>query len=100
MADEVITIDRFNREIDRLDQEIDKIDRKLDAIDQGGTRGLGVLAVQINEHTKDFAKLEKAVDDLFTELKKQRGGAWKGVLAYALALIPVYLFAIAWFMNK
>jgi len=100
MAEELVTVDRFNREIDRLDEGLDKLDRKIEVIDQGGTRGLGVLAVQMTELAKDVTRIETAVTGIAEEQKRVRGGGWKNFVLYALAMIPVYSFVVAWFINK
>lgn len=100
MADEAITVDRFNREVDRLDEEISKLDEKLSIIDQGGTRGLAVLAVQINEQTKEITRIEATVNSIAEEQKRLRGVSWKNILAYAAAMLPVYLFLAEQFFRS
>jgi hypothetical protein len=40
-----------------------RLEARLDAIDQMGTRGVGGLAVQVQEIAKDVARLEKAMED-------------------------------------
>lgn len=100
MADDVVTIDRFNREVDRLDGEIKSLDKKIETIDQSGTRGLGVLAVQINEQTKDITRIETTVNSIAEEQRRLRGVSWKNVLGFGLAMLPVYLFVAEQFFRS
>lgn len=43
-------------------EEFGRLAARLDQIDNGGTRGVAVLAVQIQEIAKDFAKHEEKHD--------------------------------------
>ena len=45
-------------EFAELARRMDMMDRRIETIDQGGTRGMAVVAVQIQELTKDFARHE------------------------------------------
>jgi hypothetical protein len=99
VADDLVTVDRFNREIDRLDENVRDLDKKIAAIDQGGTRGLGVLAVQIQEQTKDITRVEATVNSIAEEQKRLRGAGWKNIIAFAIAMLPVYLFLAEQFFR-
>ena len=55
--------------------------KRIDSIDAGGTRGVAVLAVQLQEVAKDVSKLEKQMDDhrsehQASELARINGRRW------------------------
>lgn len=56
--------------------------RRMDLIDSTGTRGVGVLAVQIQEIAKDFAKHEEKHDR--EEASRAQGRRWLFMAAVAV----------------
>lgn len=42
--------------------DLERLEHKIEAIDQTGTRGVAVLAVQVQEIAKDLAKLEQSIE--------------------------------------
>jgi len=64
-------------------EEFLRLVTRLDQIDAVGTRGVAVLAVQVQEIAKDFAKHEVKHDQEAAE--RQSGRRW--LLAFAVALI-------------
>lgn len=56
--------------------------RRLDQIDATGTRGVAVLAVQIQELAKDFAKHEQVHDR--EEARRMSGRRWLFAMAVAV----------------
>lgn len=66
--------------------------RRLDAIDASGTRGVAVLAVQVQEVAKDVATLAKDVeahDQRHEQEKRDRLAGRRWLVAAAITLVGV-----------
>lgn len=70
-------------EFDLLVRRLDASDRRMDQIDQGGTRGVGVLALQIQELTKDFVTHEQ----LHSRERLERSTMRKWLIATLIGLV-------------
>ena len=52
-------------------REFDQLVTRVNLIDEHGTRGVGVIQVQLTEVVKDVAKLESEMTTRFTEHQRQ-----------------------------
>lgn len=68
-------------EFEMLAKQVSEQYRRLEAIDAGGTRGVGVLQLQITDLAKDFAAHEKQHEIL--EVRRVAGRRWAIALAVA-----------------
>jgi hypothetical protein len=77
-------------EFDMLARRVDENARRLDSIDSTGTRGVGVLQLQITDLAKDFAAHEKQHEIQESRRAGARRWAWSmavaGVASMAAAL--------------
>lgn len=89
-------------EFDMLRGAVAENVRRLDSIDQGGTRGVGVLSVQVADVIKDVAELGAQIESHrreheATERARVTGRRWligTGLAALALVESPLlYLLA-------
>lgn len=79
--------DVSREEFTMLRDQVAEQARKLEAIDQGGTRGVGILAVQIQRLTGDFARHEGQHD---RDTARRRADGWR-LLALVVGLVgPLY----------
>jgi len=87
MSDEQVSRGEFTM----LANTVSENQRRLDMIDQSGTRGVGVLQVQITDLAKDIARLDLRLDghehEHEVERKERSSARWK------LAALVVALFA-------
>jgi|SRR6266568_2523920 len=72
-------------------RDLDALARKVDFIDQNGSRGMGVLAIQVAEIIKDLGILDTRVENRFAEHAAQhqreaevRSGNRKWVMTTAI----------------
>jgi len=74
-----------------LTRRVTVLENRLDYLDQHGTRGVGVIQVQLMEMSKDIGKVEHQLGQQQKSIDAVRSGRWATFTAYAIALLPLYI---------
>lgn len=72
-------------------RRLDQLEHRVDWLDQHGTRGVEAIRIQLTEQARDIGTIEQRVTDVHTILDAMRSTRIGTFIAYALAIIPVYV---------
>jgi hypothetical protein len=74
-----------------LARRIDAAEKRIDWLDTHGTRGVEAIRIQITELANDIGQHSGLITALSGKLDTIAGRGWQRFLAYALAILPVYV---------
>lgn len=72
-------------------RRLSQVEQRLDWLDQHGTRGVEGIRIQLTEQAHDIGTIEQRVTDVHAILDAMRSTRIGTFIAYALAIIPVYV---------
>ncbi len=85
------------RDIQSVNTRVDKLEARFEALDTHGSRGVGVLQLQVGELIKDLVRIETTVKE---QIKGIKTGKWQTVGAFIAAILPIYILLINLILTK